>query len=143
MVAIDEITEAQIWLYSTLSADAGVTAVFGSSIGTNPLPRETAYPRLTYNCLTPLNDLILVGSEIFYASLRFCVRGIVKGNDTYDIRAGLAAMHTALHGKNGFTDDAYIVSCVRVRPYHLPEISDSIEYTHQGGEYLIRLRPKD
>lgn len=142
-MAIDEITEAQIWLQATLSADPTVASVFGTNVGQNPLPRESAYPRLTYNCLTPQNDLILVGSDIYYASLRFVVRGIVKGNSTYAIKDALAAMHTAIHAKYGFTDDAYIVSCVRVRPYHLPEISDSIEYTHQGGEYLIRLRPRD
>lgn len=143
MSAISEIDEAEIWLYDTLTNDATVSATFGDNIGHNPLPRESGFPRLTYNAFTAQEDLILVGSDIYYAKLRFVVRAIVPGNSTYAIKDALAAMHAAIHGKYGFTDSAYIVSCTRVRPYYLHEMSDSLEYTHQGGEYLIRIRPKN
>lgn len=143
MTAISEIDEAEIWLYQTLTADPVVTATFGTNIGHNPLARGGGYPRLTYNSFTAQEDLRLVGSEIFYAKLRFVVRAIVEGTNTFAIKDALAAMHAAIDSKYGFTDSAYIVSCTRVRPYYLHEMSDSLEYTHQGGEYLIRIRPKN
>lgn len=142
-MAINEINEAQKWLYSMLTANATVVSTFGTNVGANPLPRDKGFPRLTYNCFTPQDDLLLVGTGIFWAGLRFVVRAIVEGNDTLDVDAGLEAMHDSIHGQYGFTTDAYIVSCVRVRPYYLHEMSDSIEYTHIGGEYLIRIRPRN
>jgi len=143
VATIDPISEAKIWLYQTLSADPTCAATFGDSIGDHPLDRDAGFPKLTYTCLTPQNDLLLVGTDIFWSGLRFFVRAIVEGNNTLAIKPALVALHDAIHGKYGYTDDAYIVSCTRIRPYYLHEMSDSLEYTHQGGEYLIRLRPRN
>lgn len=142
MATIDPQTEAEIWLQSTLSAAAPVVAVFEDRITTHPGPRGAEYPRLTYTCLTPMDSLLLVGTDIFWDSMRFIVRGIIEGDDRTILRPGVIAIQDAIHGKWGGTDNAYIVSCVRVRPYYMFEMSDSIGYTHIGGEYLIRLRPK-
>jgi hypothetical protein len=143
MAAIDEITEAEIWLRSTLTAASAVTDVFDDRISVHPGPRGAEFPRLTYVCMTPQDDLMLVGTDIFWAKLRFVVRAITPGSDATPISAGVAAMHEAIHGKYGFTDNAYIVSCTRIRPYKMYEVLDSVEHLHLGGEYLIQIRPRD
>lgn len=141
--AIDPITEAEIWLRATLLASDAVTAVYGNKITTHPGPRALGYPILTFFCLTPENDLMLVGTDILWAELRFVVRGITEGDDRLVLRPGVVAVQEALHGKYGYTDNAYIVSCTRIRPFSMHEMADSKDYYHLGAEYNIKIRPRN
>lgn len=140
---IEPVTEAEIWLQSVLNADASVLAVFAERITTHPAPRDSGYPILTHFCLTPEDNLILVGGDIYWATLRFLIRGIALGDDRLTLRPGVAAMHAALHNKRGETAVAFIESCIQIRPFTMLEMADSIEYYHVGGEYQIKVRAKD
>lgn len=140
MAAIDEVTEAEIWLRATLLAHTGVTSVFGSNVYTHPGPRNASYPKLTYNLLAPSDDTMLVGTDTWWANLRFLIRGIIEGDDRLTITDGIAAVKDAIHGKTGVTTNAQIVSCVRLRPFQMFEMQDSKAYLHLGGEYKLQVR---
>lgn len=142
MPAIDAITEAHIWLQATLSADAGVTASFGSRIYRHPAPRDVPYPQLTYAYLGSPRDLLVVGTHTFWSTVRFLVTGYVEGNDDTDLTAGVAAVKDALHGRFGFTDNANINSCIHDRPVFIPEVTNSVQYLRIGGEYVITIHAK-
>jgi hypothetical protein len=140
----DVITEAEIFIRARLLASSAVTAVFSTRVFTNPGPRynpdhtPVTYPILTYEFLYPTGDLILVGADRLWSSLRFLVRGIAEGNDSLGVGAGAAAIYNALHATSGYTaNGAVISSCIHDRPYKEVEVLSSTQYIHVGGEYLI------
>lgn len=143
MTFIEPITEAEIWLLSRLKNDTGVQTTFGTRVSTHPSPRTWTYPVLTYFCLTPQDNLMVVGGDIFWSTLRFLVRGIVQGDDHMALRNGIAAVQGALHKQRGETSNAFIESCIQIRPFSMTEMADSIQFYHLGGEYQIRVRAKD
>lgn len=140
---MDVISEAERWLKTTLTSDADVTAVFGDRVYSYPGPRyndeneRIPYPILTYRFMYPQADTIVVGSSRFWSTLRFCVEGVVKGNDSRDIGVGAQAIFNALQGKYGYTEGAVISGCWEDRPYMDIELMSSTQYIHKGGEYII------
>lgn len=144
-LAIDPVTEAEIYLQSVLSAHSGVTAVFGNRIYAHPAPRTdqsgnlVEYPILTYTYLNSDDDLMLVGATTFWSTLRFLVRGITDTNNQLALRDGVAAIYEALHATSGYTNNATISACYRSKPFSMPEVTNSIHYIHRGGEYILHL----
>lgn len=140
---MDVVSEAERWLQATLSADAGVTAVFGENIYRYPGPRynediqRVTYPLLTYRFMYPSPDTIVVGSARFWSTVRFCVNGTVEGNDDTVLGVGAQAIYNAIHGKFGYTEGAVISGCYEDRPYQDVELMSSKQYIHKGGEYVI------
>jgi hypothetical protein len=144
-MAYDVISEAEVWLRETLRNDADILSIFGDRIYSYPGPRynnendRIVYPILTYEFQYPKPDLHVVGAVRFWSTIRFIVRGTMKGNDQKEVAEGAQYIYNALQGKYGYTDGAIISACIEDRPYKEVELLNSTQYIHLGGEYEINI----
>jgi hypothetical protein len=140
-VAIDEVTEAQIWIQARLLGSSAVVAAFPNYIGVHPAPRALAtYPILTIEPQITTPDTHVIGAGILWANVSFLVRGIVDGDDPLPLQAGVVAIHAALHQQYSTTANAQIW-CWRHKPFYMYELSDTLSFLHKGGIYLCQVRP--
>jgi hypothetical protein len=144
-LVIDPITEAEIYIRTALMDNPTLVSIFSSFIGTHPGPRRESdgtpltYPILTYTHIGGFSDTILVGGETFQSRLRFLIRGITDTNDQMLVSPGVVEIQRALHFTSGYTDNATISACYRDKPFKMIEITNSAEYIHLGGEYIIHI----
>jgi len=141
-VTVAETIEAQIWIRATLLANSGFSSAVSSQVYGGVAPNSATYPFVTMQILST-DDRPLVGGGILWSDVVMLVRATIDKRSAYEIRSIAAAIQQLLHAKSGTTVDAKIVSCSRIRPHAAPtEETDGIFYSHLGGEYRIRVKPK-
>lgn len=142
---MNEPVAADQWIYSTLKADATLTALIGGStsprIYNEQVPQNGTpiWPCVIYNMQSAVNVMI-VGPRQFWASMLFLVRGV---HETSSYGGNLLTIaeriDTALHATpNGATNAYGIVwSCVLEQPFRLPEVRDGRNFRHAGAIFRI------
>ena len=143
LTEISEIVEAFIWVRATLVADTQLNTAIGGRVYPDIAPLDAAYPFITMQVLDT-EDYRIVGPNTLWSTLQFLIRVTTDQKTVYNIRTIDARMNRLLHAQSGETTDAKIVECVRLRPHHAPtEESEGVFYSHLGGEYRLRVQPKN
>lgn len=128
------------FIYSTLSADAQLTAVVGTRIFETRRPSPTTpFPCVISQLQAAGDDMMGVGPYRIWSSLLYLVRGITE-QTSYEGNAAIIAdrIDAALHAKSGTNVAGTVWSIVRERPFIMAEIVDGREFRHAGGLYRIQ-----
>lgn len=137
---IDEITEAQVWLLSRLTASSALATVVGTNIYSHPVTnRDIAPPYVTYDDLTSRDEKV-IGDSILWTEIPFLITAICWQNDQLILQPAVTAIHAALHLQFGQTTNAQIIGCFRERPFSSLDEIDSITYSRKGAVYIVRIR---
>ncbi len=128
------------WIYTTLKADAPLTALIGGAVTprifADIAPQTTpavVLPYVLYQ-MQAATDLTVIGAVRVWSNCLYLVRGVAEttswgGNlETISNR-----IEIALHAKSGSNASGVIYSAVRESPFRLPEIAaDGKQYRHAG-----------
>jgi len=136
---------ADQWLYEVLSSDSTLTGALGDSeaLFNSDVPDDQlVWPVVLFGVYSP-EDMMGIGGVRIKSTLDYVVR--VVGRDVPFTALNIAASRIdfLLHGARGTTSSGgTILSCVRIRPFSLVEISadPSVRYRHLGGIYRLEVQ---
>ncbi len=128
---------ADTWLFTTLSATAGVTGVVGSRIYRELAPLDVASPFLVFRRVDQL-DVGPIGAAITAANLTYEVELVTDGESTDPIRTAALAADVALDRGAGIVAGGYQVSCLAQRELRQPAlVFNGVTYQRLGKEYAL------
>jgi len=145
---LNEPVAADQWIYSTLKADATLTALIGGSAapriyneqapqgnGTTPI-----YPLIIYQMQSAV-DLMWVGPRRVWSDMLYLVRGVAE-TSSYggNLLTITERIDETLHATPNGDTNAYgvIWTCVGEQPFRLPEVQGGRNFRHFGRIYRIR-----
>ena len=137
---------ADQWIYSTLKADATLTALIGGATSPRiysdlapqgpPLP---VLPYVIYQMQSAVN-LMIVGPRSFWANMTYIVKGV---NETLSYGGPLLTIAERiiadLHATPNGAANAYgiIWTCVLDDHFRMPEVTAGRNFRHSGGRFRI------
>lgn len=130
---------AETWLYTTLKADAALTALIGGAtaprIFSAVIPQEAALPAVVFQQMAG-EDMLTLNAHRVWSDVTYLVKAVdqVNGFPALDAIAGL--IDTALHRASG----TGAAACWRERPFAYVEQDGGVQYRHLGGIYRIFAR---
>lgn len=125
--------EAGLWIKKQVQAELGDTI---SGAWSDVIPEGARYPAVRFNVQNRI-DVRTVGQHIVMARITFQVIAMVDGNEMKQLPDLANRIFAALHRKNGETNAARILSCVRIQPWGTAEIEQSHVFRGAGGIYEL------
>lgn len=132
---------AETWLYTTLKANATLTALIGGSttprIYSAVVPQGAALPAVVFQQMSG-EDLLTLNAYRVWSDLVYLVKGIAQAGGFVALDGIAAQIDVSLHRVSG----TGVAACYRERPftYVEPETADGQQYRHLGGIYRIKAR---
>lgn len=158
MALIDEVTElsiAESWIFQVLAADPALDALFTAQGATDAearvwpglAPSGTPEPYII-SAFQGGRDVNALGSGLarIFSRPQYQVVAMGPSVTAGKLSPFAARIDRLLHGKSGtvLADDLTVVgrilSCVRVRPFSLPENVDGRLYRRLGGLYELQIQ---
>ena len=143
----NETLVAAEWIYSTLRADATLTAVLGdgaNGIYQDRAPAGARFPYVIFFLMDPGDTVNTTGrsQEIIWQPTLWLVKGV---HQTASYGPPLSTIedriYTLLHKQDGAPSIGEVFSSVRQRPFQMPETGPGGEqYRHLGGLYRLKVR---
>lgn len=118
------------WIVGQLDSIAGLN---GAWLGR--IPASVKLPAARFQLMAP-RDVRVVDGVIVITVVDMLVAAVAEGG-VDELRAPAKALHAALHLQTGTAGDVDVLSCVRISPFTMTEISEGRTYHHAGGVYRI------
>jgi hypothetical protein len=141
-----ETARARAFIATTLKGDAtfkALAAGIENRIYDRGAPSGAAYPLVRMEILGPGNDLMVVGAQRVWSSPLILVYVTTNAPSTGSIELLADRMDALLHrasgtlAATGAAGAASIWTCIRERPFDLPDDSVSPAVSRLGGEYRV------
>lgn len=102
-------------------------------------PAGMPYPLVVFQMLSGGNDKrTLIGNRI-WSTPTYLVKVVAQGSSTDAVESTAGRIDAALHQAKGNVSGGAVVSCLRIRPHELPELTDGKYYSNIGGEYTFQI----
>lgn len=141
-----ETARARAFIASTLKGDATFKALSSgieNRIFDRPAPAGTAYPLVRLELRSPGEDLMVIGAQRIWSSPLILVYVATDKPSTGSIELLADRLDALLHRASGTlaatsgAGAASIWTCIRERPFDLPDSSVSPAVSRLGGEYRV------
>ncbi len=148
---VTELSIAESWIYQVLSGDPTLDALAGGSVedriwpGIAPIGTPEPYIILAYQ---GARDVVGLGSGLarILSRPQYQVAAMGPAITLGTLDPWAARIDELLHGKSGslLDDDLVtvlgrVLSCVRERPFSLPETVEGRQYRRLGGLYRLEI----
>lgn len=133
----EETFYADQWLYSTLAADATLTAAVSTRFYADEAPDKAAFPFVQWNLLSSV-DVRGQGPNSIMLNCLYLVKAVGKTRSYGDLLPITKRVRELIDGKGGDTlAGDHIFSCSREEGFRLPEYLNGVSYRHLGAVYRI------
>lgn len=138
---MDESGRTAAWLYTTLNADAAITAITGvGGIYEALAPQGATWPNIVFHQQAPHDVLTAAGNDRIMTADLWLVKGIAQAESFGGTLQTLADRIDAnLHRSNGGAAgaDGVVFTAVRLETHRASEDDDGVQYRHLGGLFRI------
>lgn len=143
---MNELQAAAKWLYTTLAAHAGVSALVGTRVYEGRRPPGTALPAIVFQHLGGADRRAMGADKRLFSRPVFLVKAIAEGESYASADAIASAIDAALQGVGGTAtvgdQDYTIRGCERLEPVrYLEAASDQTRFNHSGGQFRLFVFP--
>lgn len=127
------------WLYSVLSADAQIQAVFGTRIYRKVMPQTSAYDNSLIMQYMGGATISVTNGIRLASNMLFMLKATGKTGNYVALRNGLNRADTLLHRASGSVSGAAIVWCEHVNEIPLePVVYSGETYEQIAVQYRVR-----
>ncbi len=85
------------WLYETLSGDATITGIVGSSVNRRRIPEDAPYPAIVFQHMGGVPIMPVIGSVILYSSLVYAIKCVGAGSSNVALQAAVNRIDQLIH----------------------------------------------
>lgn len=125
------------WIKATLANDATLAGLVGARIYEGVAPQGASYPFVLFAVLPDVGgDIRGLAASRLGTSQEFICRAVGKDTSFGALQPIAERIDALLQGGSGaVSPSGRVVSCVRLGPAQMVEVTDGVTYRYLGGRY--------
>lgn len=137
---MSESMTAARWIYSTLAADATITAAVTNKIFDNEAPQGVTTPYIIFQQYVPSRSSLGLGAVRIKENVQYVVKLVQVTNSYSAMEAVADRIDELLHAKQTTIASGVILSCVRLNEIKYAEPDEGVVFRHLGGIYALEVQ---
>lgn len=136
-----DLTWVDNWIFSTLDADATLSATVGNRIYADLAPQNATGAMVIFAFLGGADRTQTLSTRFTHAL--YLIRVVNQGSSYDTIKAAADRIDDVLTVPNQgvYLGDIRIASCQREQPHQRKDMENGVPYVYLGGFYRIRYQP--
>lgn len=137
---MNPVEAVETWLYTTLAAHAGLTALVSTRIYADEAPQGAALPYVVFQAFTPAGHTLGGGDYIQMTSIDYLVKAVTESRSKATSNSIMQQITSALHDQQG-TVSGLTIDSTELAVYPLPRVEAGKQYKTLAGRYRLLVRP--
>lgn len=136
-----DLTWVDHWIFSTLDADATLSATVGQRIYADLAPQSTTGAMVIFSFLGGSDKTQTLGTRFTHAL--YLIRVVTQGSSYDAIKAAADRIDDVLVVPTSgiYLGDIRIAACNREQPHQRKDMENGVPYVYLGGFYRVRYQP--